>query len=185
MIKCSLILEEEMRVEIRKKAFLPLVLAAAETFKRETSGIILGRYENGRVVIKTSIPCQESRRSFSHFDFHRRRLRVMQEVIEEFYPKTNYNLLGYFHSHPEYGEIKFKPKPSGADRKWIFDEENEGIFFLFIAIHKKSKSRKWHLLKGGKILVGTIGVFRFDISVYFRKGKRLFRARIIFPQFLK
>jgi proteasome lid subunit RPN8/RPN11 len=174
-----------VRVEIRKKAFFPLILAAAETFKKETSGLILGRYENGRVVVKTSVPCQESKRSFGYFDFNKKRLRVMQEIIEEFYPKTNYDLLGYFHSHPEYGKIKFKPKPSRADKKWIFDEEDEGIFFLFIAIREKTKKQKWHLRKAGKILCGIIGRFRFDISVYFRKRKRLFRTKIVFPQFLK
>lgn len=172
------------RIEIRKKALVPLVLATVEVFKKETSGIVLGKTEDKRVVIKTSIPCQESERSFGYFNFHEGRLDRMQQVIEEFYPRTGYELLGYFHSHPEYGSIKYKPKPSGDDRKWIL-EEPEGLFFVFIAIRMTQRRRKWCLRKNRMILSGTIGNYRFDISVYFRKGKRIRRIKIIFPEFLK
>lgn len=173
-----------MRVEIRRKAFDALILSTVEVFKKEASGLMLGRLEDGVVIITTCVPCQASKRTVGSFDFNKRRLNRMLRVARHLYARTKSEFLGYYHSHPEYGRTKYKPKPSRADRDWIY-EESGGLIFLIIAIHRRRHKMKWHLIRNRRILVGTMDKYRFDISVYYRVGKRFKRAKIVFPEFLK
>lgn len=173
-----------MRVEIRRKAFDALILSTVEVFKKEASGVMLGQIVDGVVVITTCVPCQSSKRTCGSFDFNKRRLNRMLRVAKSLHKKTQSELLGYYHSHPEYGRTKYKPKPSGADRYWIY-EEGRGLVFLIIAIHRRRRKIKWHLIRNRRILVGTMDKYKFDISVYYRIGKRFKRAKIVFPEFLK
>lgn len=174
-----------MRVEIRKRAFAGIIISAVEVFKRETSGILLGEVEDGVLVIKNVIPCQTSTRSFGYFNFHKKSLRRALEVVEALYPKIGHDFLGYYHSHPEYGEIKFKPKPSKkGDRSWILEEGGNKLFVI-VAIRAKKRNQPWRLSKD-RVLFGTIASYRFDISVYFRASqRRIIRAKISFPDFLR
>ena len=86
-------------IYISEQAFLAIVFAAAEVYRRESYGLLFGYALPGKVIVEGALPYQTAERRFSEVSLFERENKIIQSLIARF-PKHEY--LGEFHSHADY-----------------------------------------------------------------------------------
>ena len=71
--------------------------------------------------------------------------------------------VGYFHSHPQFGNTRGKPELSGLDEEYM----DPGNIELVVAINDQKKSALWSETKKG--LSGTLGKYHVVISGFYKR----------------
>lgn len=163
-----------MRVYLSETAFVDLLLSAAEVYKRESLGILLGYKPEGRFIIEHAFSFQTARRKHKGVIFAHKNHKKIEPILDKF---DRLQIVGDFHSHTQFGEAKGLPIPSDEDIK----EMKEGQVYLIIAINNNEKTLNWGENRDGTIS-GSAGEFFFKIAAYFRSGSSTIkRARIHCP----
>jgi proteasome lid subunit RPN8/RPN11 len=156
------------------RAFMSILLSSVEVYKMECHGALLGFKTQGRIVVEYAVPFQAAERKFSEVTPNwRRELKVM-EVLPSL---VHLQKLGYFHSHPQFGEKKGKPKLSEPDVEYMKKGDTE----IVVAINNSRKSFPWSETKNG--LSGTIGKYHIVIAGFYKREKdeRIMHYRIVCP----
>ncbi|HXG31236.1 MAG TPA: Mov34/MPN/PAD-1 family protein [Thermodesulfobacteriota bacterium] len=162
-----------MRVFLSESAFMGLILSSIEVYKKECLGLLLGYKLEDRFIVEYSLPYQSAKRmrngvSPNHFRHNR-----IENVLPRF---DKLEIVGDFHSHPQYGSLKGVPKPSRLD---INDMES-GKLYMIIAINDNRRSVRWGENLDGTIS-GTLNNFHFKISAYHFEGRKIRRSVIKCP----
>ncbi len=139
-------------------AFIALVTAAAETYRQECYGVLLGTQSRGRVYIRVGMAYQSARRAPRSVRLVDNRRRIIRRVLKAF---PRYDYIGEFHSHPGtvYDPVPATPTPE--DMQHVRPGECE----LIIAVRKTSTHRPWRYCQDGS-LSGTAGRFHIQIRAF-------------------
>jgi proteasome lid subunit RPN8/RPN11 len=163
-----------VRVYLSETAFIDLLLSAAEVYKRESLGILLGYKPEGRFIIEHAFSFQTARRKHKGVTFQHKNHKKIEPILEKF---DRLQIIGDFHSHTQFGVTKGLPIPSDEDIK----EMKDGQVYLIIAINNNEKTLFWGENRDGTIS-GSVGEFFFKIAAYFLSGASgIKRARIHCP----
>ncbi len=151
-----------------------MLLSSVEVYKMECHGALLGFKTQGRIVVEYSIPFQAAERKFSEVTpSWRRELKVM-EVLPSL---VHLQKLGYFHSHPQFGQKRGLPQLSELDRKYMQRGDTE----IIIAINNSKRTTPWAEIKKG--LSGTVGEYHIVVAGFYKREKdeRIMNYRIVCP----
>ena len=154
-------------VHIRKEAFLVMVWAAIETFRKECLGFLLGyppTAEKNFYNITDAVPFQKVRRrsnlEVTLSDRADARFKNFISGIDSVYPKY----LGDFHSHSEWGNYTPMSDMSEEDLKQFAKTSEPLEFIIGISARKKGRA-VWELLTDGSVK-GSFSKFNLHFNVY-------------------
>ncbi len=146
------------RVFLDEPAFITLVCAAAEAYRRECYGVLLGCTYRARCYIHTAYAYQTARRRPKSVELLESRRRVLRQALKAF---PRYEFIGEFHSHPGYGSEHGDTSISTEDLVGMRVGELE----LVVAIHRRSYSMAWHYCTDGS-LSGAAGGHLIKMRAY-------------------
>lgn len=162
-------MNNSMKATISEEAFLGLVLSAIEVYKRECLGLLLGyRMEDG-FLIEYAIPYQTAERSHDVADINNRYHRRLKGALEALH---KWDLIGDFHSHPQYGPAKGNVSPSNEDIRDV----PENSIFIIVAINDRRKHQFFEENKDGTIS-GALGEHHIKLACFYKDkdGKKTIR----------
>lgn len=125
-----------MDVFIEERVFMSVVMSAAEVYKCECYGCLVGYKQDDVIVVDNAIPYQSADRSFSAVDLKKKQRNRITSVLGTF-PKQS--VVGEFHSHPQYGRVRGDITLSRCDMRNV----NNSSLEIVVAINDKKRSRKW------------------------------------------
>ena len=162
-----------MRAVLKKPALLLVIMASIETFKKESFVSLLGHKKNNDFLIETAFPHQVVKHQFSGSVAERWDLILGLNTLLW----KKYQVIGFCHSHPEFGQKRYDPNPSKQDVE-IADDNN---VYMIVGISTKKKIQTWQKTKTGGIL-GTWGKYRFEINAFWApEDKKLEQIPLICP----
>ena len=166
-------------IYLAEQAFLQLILATAEVYRREAYGLLLGYPLPGKVIVEGAIAYQTAERKFSQVSLFERQNKTIQRIISRF-PKYEY--IGEFHSHADYRGYEGEVGLTDDDLVGMREGETQ----LVVAINPRRRRVPWYTNRDGT-LSGTLSDFRFRIGGYHirepvgndreKKGKKRGRRR--------
>jgi proteasome lid subunit RPN8/RPN11 len=146
------------QIYISEHAFLAVVFAAAEVYRRESYGLLFGYALPGKIVVEGALPYQTAERRFSEVSLFERENKVIQSLIARF-PKHEY--LGEFHSHADFRGREAQAALTPED----LDSMAPGEIALVVAVNPRLRKRPWATTSDGS-LSGTLGQWRFTIAAF-------------------
>jgi len=164
-----------MDVYISANAFWALLVSAIEVYKKECFGILLGYRDSSNIyIIEHALSHQTARRTHGSVEKNRRASRRIQSFLDSI---PHLSLVGDFHSHTGWGDLKGVGNPSQAD---ITDMTPENMSVI-IVVNDKRRSSPWQYTGDGS-LSGTVDQYHFRVGAYFldSRGKTR-RANIFCP----
>lgn len=147
-----------MEAYLEERVFMSITMAAAEVYKCECYGCLVGYKSDNAIVVDNAIPYQSAERSFSTVDLKEKQRNIIKNILNTF-PKLN--VIGEFHSHPQYGSVKGDIVLSGCDIKNV----NNSNLEIVVAINDKKHKRKWRYNKDLSIS-GTFDNYHIRMAAY-------------------
>ncbi len=162
-------------VYLKRHAFISMVISAIEVYKKECLGLLLGNKVDDRFIIEYAIVYQTAERKFAQVQTRRKQEKTLKINLSYL---SYYEVVGDFHSHPQYGGVKAHTNLSHAD---MADINETDLVSLVVSINESSRHIAWHRKHSG--IAGSIGQFRISIGAHYwdAQSKRIKRARIICP----
>ncbi|MDH5482994.1 MAG: Mov34/MPN/PAD-1 family protein [Candidatus Bathyarchaeota archaeon] len=156
------------------RAFLSIILSSVEVYKNECHGALLGIQSQRRIIAEYAIPFQAAERKFSEVTPNWRRELKVIEVLPKL---VHLQKLGYFHSHPQFGNKRGTTELSEFDKDFMQEGETE----IVVAINDARKTLPWTESKTG--LSGTLGKYRITIAGFYKRKKdgKIVRYRVLCP----
>jgi proteasome lid subunit RPN8/RPN11 len=151
-----------MRVYLSETAFMDLLLSAAEVFKKECLGYLLGYRLEDRFIVEHAFSLQSASRQRRGVDLSVANKRKIEPILEKFH---RVQIIGDFHSHTPYGESRGLPVQSAED----VAEMKPGNIYFIVAINNRPKAVPWKENRDGTIS-GSVERFFFKISAYYLNG---------------
>ena len=116
-----------MNINLREQTTKQITMAAEQAYPHECCGILLGRNENGRVVIVNSREAADQtakEKSARHFEIDPLFLYQVEREIEG----SNLEIVGFYHSHPD-----CKAVPSQQDLECMIP----GLIYAILSVTKE------------------------------------------------
>ena len=149
-----------MDVYISANAFWALLVSAIEVYKKECFGILLGYRDSSNIyIIEHALSHQTARRTHGSVEKNHRASKRIQSFLASI---PHLSLVGDFHSHTGWGDLKGVGHPSQAD---ITDMTQETISVI-IVVNDKRRSSAWQY-NGDGTLSGTVDNYHFRIGAYY------------------
>ncbi len=150
-----------------------VILSSVEVYKKECHGALLGMQTRGLIAVEYAIPFQAAERKYAEVTPNWRRELRVNEVIPKL---VHLQKLGYFHSHPRFGDSRGAAELSEFDKDYMQETEIEVV----VAINDSKKSAKWKESRKG--LVGTLGKYHIRVAGFYKKkGGEIRNYRIMCP----
>ncbi len=164
-----------MDVYLSEDAFWGLLISAIEVYKKECYGYLIGyRDENSVFIVEHALSHQSARRYNTGVIENKRAIRRMKKFLSNIPPLT---LIGDFHSHAGWGDLKAVPTPSAQD---VLQMEPKTVYII-IEVNNKRKSVPWNYNDDGT-LSGTTDDYYFKIVAYYLSPlDKVKRANIFCP----
>ncbi len=168
---------ERIEAYISANAFWGLLISAIEVYKKETYGLLIGyRDQNGMFIIEHALPHQTASRTHLSVRKNTRAQKRMESFLKNM---PHLSVIGDFHSHTGWGELKGVSQPSLTD---ISDMQSNTIYAI-LEVNDKKRSQAWGYTADGS-LAGTADDYHFKINAYYLTGphqNRVKRANIFCP----
>jgi proteasome lid subunit RPN8/RPN11 len=149
-----------MEVYISANAFWALLISAIEVYKKECFGILLGYRDNSNIyIVEHAISYQTAYRRHTSVEKNGRASRRIQRFLENL---PHLSLIGDFHSHTGWGDLKGVGIPSSTD---ICDMTPDNLYIIIVA-NDKRRSSSWQY-NGDGTLSGTVDEYHFRIGAYY------------------
>ena len=149
-----------MDVYISANAFWALLISAIEVYKKECFGILLGYRDSSNIyIVEHALSYQTARRTHGSVDRNRRASKRIQNFLESI---PHLSLIGDFHSHTAWGDLKGVASPSQQD---ISDMKAE-VLSIIIVVNDKRRLIPWQY-NGDGALSGVVDDYHFKIGAYF------------------
>jgi proteasome lid subunit RPN8/RPN11 len=162
-------------VLIEPPAFLSMILASAEVFRKECFGLLLGNRGFDRYVIEHAFAVQTAQRSLYWSKPNEKREARITELSKRL--SLGVELLGDFHSHCQLGSSKALAKPSTEDVAFM---EAERVYII-LALNKTKQNIMWGQ-NIDKTISGTLGDYHFRIGAYIAWGTwKYYKLKVICP----
>jgi len=152
-------------IYVSEQAFLAIVFAAAEVYRRESYGLLFGHALPGKVIVSGALAYQTAERRFSEVALFQRQNKIIQSLVARF-PKHEY--LGEFHSHADFRGREAQAGLTPEDR----DSMAPGEIALVVAVNPKRRRVPWAANADGS-LSGTLGPWRFTLAGFAPAPARL------------
>jgi len=152
-------------IYISDQAFLAIVFAAAEVYRRESYGLLFGYALPGKTIVSGALAYQTAERRFSEVSLFERENKVIQSIIARF-PKHEY--LGEFHSHADYRGREAQAALTDDDLLDMHESE----IAIVVAVNPRRRNVPWAANADGS-LSGTLGSWRFTIAGFTLAPTRL------------
>ncbi len=157
-----------MKVYLSESTFLGLLLSAAEVYKKECLGYLLGYSLEDRFIVEHAFSLQTATRRHRGVAMKERNQKRIEEILERF---AKLQIIGDFHSHTQYGDTKGLFIPSPDDIKSMVT----GQIYLIIAVNDIDKVYPWSENRDGTIS-GSVGKMFFKIAAYYLARKKNTKA---------
>ncbi len=153
-------------VYIEREPFLDMLIAAVDTFRRECFGYFFGlkptRKKNA-FFIKNVIAVQSTiKRANTEVKVGKGCYQRLNSIFSK-YPRL-YPVLGYFHSHPEWGSVPGSHEMSDGDIIEMSKSDSEIAVVLKISSRKRERL-DWVSKSDGGVR-GSYGDYIVDLNVY-------------------
>lgn len=166
-----------MKVRISGNAFGVMLASSIEVYKKEAFGFLIGRRHNGGLVINNAVPSQSAERGFTEVSLNDR-TNQLRDILSRLGTNGS-RVIGYYHTHPDWGKNQYKTVASESDLLRMRKEG--GLVYLIIAISDKKRGWPWHYRSDGG-LAGSFDAYWFEIAAYYRNGREQFnKGRIVCP----
>jgi len=164
----------ETDIFLSDKAFIGILLSSVEVYKKECLGALLGMQTQGRIIVEHAIPFQAvAKRTFSEVKPNWRKELKVNEAIPQL---MHLQKLGYFHSHPQFGDKRGRTSLSKADKESMQETEIE----IVVAINEAKRSSWW--TESGKELSGTLNGYKIRFAGFYKKKDgKIKKYRIVCP----
>jgi len=163
-----------MRAYLSENAFIDLILSSAEVYKRECLGFLLGYRLEDRFIIEHAFSFQTASRRPKGVVSHDRSHKKIDPILARL---DRIQIVGDFHSHTQFGEMKGLPVPSPEDIAGMTKER----IYLIVAINNFKKTMGWAENRD-KTISGSVGDFFFKISAhYLNNSNSVIKAKIHCP----
>jgi len=164
-----------MDVYISANAFWALLISAVEVYKRECFGILLGYRDNSNIyIVEHAISYQTAQRRHTSVEKNGRASKRIQKFLDNL---PHLSMLGDFHSHTGWGDLKGVGNLSDAD---VYDMAADTVSIIIVA-NDKRRSSPWQY-NGDGTLSGTIDEYHFRIGGYYLDANsRPKRANLFCP----
>lgn len=146
------------RVFLNRAAFVALTTAAAEAYRRECYGVLLGSAKRRRAWVGVALAYQSARRKPTSVDLVDRRRRIIRRLLRAF---PHYDYIGEFHSHPGRGEEPGRAFLGCTDLEGV----RPGEFEIVVGVRQARARLPWRHCADGS-LAGAAGKFHFKIRAY-------------------
>lgn len=164
-----------MEVYLSEDAFWGLLVSAIEVYKRECFGFLIGyRDANNVFIVEHALSSQSAKRYNTGIIENKRSARRIKKFLSNISPLS---LVGDFHSHAGWGDMKAVPTPSDQDIRQMAPN----TLYIIIEVNDKRKLLPWNYNDDGTIS-GTTDDYYFKIVAYYLNGiSRAKRANIFCP----
>ncbi len=164
-----------MEVYISANAFWALLISTIEVYKRECFGLLLGyRDSNNIYIVEHAISYQTANRRHTSVEKNGRASRRIEKFLANL---PHLSLIGDFHSHTAWGELKGVGNLSNQD---VVDMVH-GNLYMIITANDKRRASEWKY-NGDGTLSGTVDDYHFRIGGYYLdESSRAKRANIFCP----
>jgi len=165
----------KMEILLTDKAFIGIVLSSVEVYKKECLGALLGTQTQGQIIVEHAIPFQTvAKRTFSEVRSNWRKELKVNEALPKL---VHLQKLGYFHSHPQFGNNKGITGLSESDEKSMLETEIE----IVVAINE-AKQRSWWKESRNE-LAGSLSDYSIRLAGYYKHSKdgKISKHRIVCP----
>ena len=164
-----------MEVYISANAFWALLISAIEVYKKECFGLLLGYRDNSNIfIVEHAISYQTANRKHTSVEKNGRASRRIDKFLANL---PHLSLIGDFHSHTGWGDLKGVGIPSTQD---VCDMSPENLYIIIVA-NDKRRSAGWQY-NGDGTLSGTVDDYHFRIGGYYLdEFARAKRANIFCP----
>ncbi|MCW4045484.1 MAG: hypothetical protein NWE94_08220 [Candidatus Bathyarchaeota archaeon] len=164
----------DTEIFLADRAFLSLLLSSVEVYKRECHGILLGFKTTRRIIVEYAIPFQTAERKFNEVIPNWKKELKVKTVLPNL---VHLQILGGFHSHPQFGKKRGEAKLSSTDKSYL----EEGNIEIVIAINDEKKTCPW--AETGNGLAGTIGGYHIALAGFYKRAKdqKIANYRIVCP----
>jgi proteasome lid subunit RPN8/RPN11 len=164
-----------MDVYISANAFWALLISAIEVYKKECFGILLGYRDSSNIyIVEHAISYQTAYRRHTSVEKNGRASRRIQKFLANL---PHLSLIGDFHSHTGWGDLKGVGIPSVQD---VCDMTSEHLSIIIVA-NDKRRSGPWQY-NSDSTLSGTVDDYHFRIGAYYLdEFSRPKRANIFCP----
>lgn len=134
----------------------------------------MGFKTTGLIVVEYAIPFQSAKRKFSEVTPNWRNSLKMTNVLPDL---VHMQVLGTFHSHPQFDKNRGVAKLSDCDEESL----EAGNIEIVVAINNKKIKCPWTETQYG--LSGTVGKYHIAIAGFYKKtsDQKIMNYRIICP----
>lgn len=162
-----------MEVYLSENAFIGLLVSTIEVYQKECFGILLGHATPQRAVVEFVVPYQTAKRKFREVHIDLRRSRRVDEAVKT---ASRWELVGDYHSHPMYRDVRATTKLSKVDQQFF----KEGSISIVVAINDIARQQRWVYVQGGS-LSGSINGYSIRITAYRKMNGQIERALLLCP----
>ena len=149
-----------MDVYLSHGAFWGLLVSAIEVYKKECFGFLIGyRDASNTNIVEHALSFQTAERYNTGVIENKRAIKRIKKFLSNIPPLS---LLGDFHSHAGWGDLKGVPTLSDHDVK----EMERNTLYLIIEVNDKRKKLPWNYNEDGT-LSGTTDEYYFKLVAYF------------------
>jgi proteasome lid subunit RPN8/RPN11 len=163
-----------VEVYISTNAFWALLISAIEVYKKECFGLLLGYRDNNNYIVEHAISYQTANRRHTSVEKNGRASRRIEKFLANL---PHLSLIGDFHSHTGWGELKGVGNLSTQD---VIDMVHGNLYVIIVA-NDKRRTSAWQY-NGDGTLSGTVDDYHFRLSGYYLdEYSRAKRANIFCP----
>jgi proteasome lid subunit RPN8/RPN11 len=167
---------QRIEAYISANAFWGFLISAIEVYKKETYGLLIGYRNQNMFIIEHAVQHQTASRTHLSVRKNTRAEKRMEGFLKNM---PHLSLIGDFHSHTGWGELKGVSSPSRTD---VGDMKPNAIYII-LEVNDKKRSQAWGYTTDGS-LAGTVDDYHFRIDAYYLSGpqqNRVKRANIFCP----
>jgi hypothetical protein len=164
-----------MEVYFSPGAFWGLLVSAIEVYKKECFGFLIGYRDRQNIfIVEHAISFQTAKRYNTGVIENKRAIKRIKKFLSNIPPLS---LLGDFHSHAGWGDLKAVPSLSNQD----MEEMEQDTLYIIIEVNDKRKALPWNYNDDGS-MSGTTDEYYFKIVAYYLDHRdKVKRANIICP----
>jgi proteasome lid subunit RPN8/RPN11 len=152
-----------MEVHLSEMAFTGMIIAALESYRKESFGLLLGQRIKEGLVVQHAVPYQTADRHTTWVSRNEPAHRRMEKFLQNLH---HLNLIGDFHSHTRRKGHSALCRLSSADKQGLLYND----VCIVIALNPRQKYQPWKTNRDGT-LSGTIDEHYMKIGAWHHNGK--------------
>lgn len=168
-----------MKIIFTEDALDIMLLSSVEKYKSEVIGLLFGQFRpsQSKILVSFVLPLVTAKTSPAKADYNEQRIKRVLNLFSNL-RNQNRRFLGFYHSHPQFGDNKGVPKMSKDDIE-SFSLTPEAEIEVIIAINNYQRKVTWESRRDGT-LSGTIDEYFFKIAGYSKQDTKFSRELVMY-----